>query len=81
MVGTKRSTSSELYTVARAKKRDGPGTVVRIDSDLVAKCRYLAARAGKDMSVYISNLLRPVVDKEFRKAGRELFGDEPEGRE
>jgi hypothetical protein len=66
-----------LYRMARKKKAgDGPGTVVRLDADLVAKARYLAARAGTELSAYLSALLRPVIEREFQKAGRELFKDE-----
>ena len=69
----------ELRRVARTKKKgEGPGTAVRIDGDIVSKCRYLAARAGLELSAYVSGLLRPTVEQEFRKAGRELLKDERE---
>jgi hypothetical protein len=63
-------------TKGRPKKPGGEGTPVRIDSDLVTKARYLAAHRGVALSELLSALLRPIIDKEFRKAGRELMGDE-----
>jgi len=64
----------ELYRMARKKKPgEGPGTPVRIDADLVAKARYLSAREGLELSAYVSGLLRPLIEREFKKAGRELL--------
>jgi hypothetical protein len=61
----------------RPKKPGGEGSVVRIDSDLVTKAKYLAALKGLPMSDYLSEKLRPVLDREMRKVGKELM-DEPE---
>lgn len=64
----------ELFRMARKKKPgDGPGAVVRIDADLVAKARYLAASENVEISAYISALVRPLIEREFKKAGRELL--------
>lgn len=60
----------------RPKKPSGEGTPVRIDSDIVSKARYLAAQLDVPLSEFLSDLLRPVVDKEFRKAGKDLMGGE-----
>jgi hypothetical protein len=61
----------------RPEKPGGEGVVVRIAADLVSKAKYLAAQKGVPMSDYLSDLLRPVLDREFRKAGKELLkGDE-----
>src|SRR4029077_14477893 len=69
----------ELYRMARKKKPGNvPGTVVRIDADLVTKVRNLAAREGVELSAYISSLLRPAIEREFKKAGRELPGENEE---
>jgi hypothetical protein len=77
MATAQKTKELSFYRMARKKKAgDGPGTVVRIDADLVAKARYLAAREGVELSAYVSGLLRPAVEREFRKAGRELFGEE-----
>ncbi len=75
MVAKGTRSKAELYRVARKKKPgEGPGSVVRVDADLVAKARYLAASAGKELSAYVSDLLRPAIEREFEKAGRELMG-------
>jgi hypothetical protein len=70
---------AEVATVAkkkgRPKKPGGEGTQVRIDPDLAAKGKYLAALAGVSLTEYLSGLLRPTLDREFRKAGRSLMGD------
>jgi hypothetical protein len=57
----------------RPGKPGGEGTVVRIASDLVSKARYLAAQKGVPVSDYLSDILRPVIDREFKKAGREFL--------
>jgi hypothetical protein len=58
----------------RPKKPGGVGTQVRIDSDLVTKAKYLAAQEGMALSEFLSGVLRPVLDREFQKAGRKLLG-------
>jgi hypothetical protein len=35
--------------------------------------RYLCARSGKPMIRYLSDLLRPSVERDFNKAGREIL--------
>jgi hypothetical protein len=52
----------------RPKKEGGEGTQVRVDSDIVAKAKYLAAGKRLTLGEYLSATLRPVVDREFRKA-------------
>lgn len=63
-------------TKGRPKKPGGEGGVVRIDPDLITKAKYLAAKKGVPMSDFLSQLIRPVVEREMRKAGRELMEDE-----
>ena len=74
------ATATEGRVMAKAKGRPkkpgGEGTVVRIDAALAAQAKYLAARAGVPMSDYLSDLLRPTIEREMRKAGKELFEGE-----
>lgn len=64
----------------RPKKPSGEGVPVRIDSDIVAKGRYLAAIKDVPLSELLSDMIRPIVEREFRKAGRTML-DESEGTE
>jgi hypothetical protein len=64
----------------RPEKAGGEGTVVRIAGDVVAKAKYLAAQRGIPASDYLSELLRPVIEREFRKAGKELMDDNSDSR-
>ena len=52
----------------RPKKETGEGTQVRVDSDIVAKAKYLAAGKKMTLGEYLSASLRPVIDRDFRKA-------------
>jgi hypothetical protein len=65
--------TSMAKSKGRPAKPGGEGSVVRIASDLVRKAKYLAAQQGVPVSDYLSNLLRPAIDKEFRKAARDLM--------
>lgn len=56
----------------RPPKASGEGTPVRLDSDLVSKARYLCAQSGVTMTEYLSGILRPKVEKDFRDAGKKL---------
>jgi hypothetical protein len=60
----------------RPKKPGGEGTQVRIASDLAAKGRYLATERGVSLTDLLSELLRPGIEKEFRKAGKNLMEGE-----
>jgi hypothetical protein len=61
----------------RPKKPGGEGAVVRIDADLVTKAKYLAALRGIPASDFLSEILRPALDREMRKAGRDLLEEGP----
>ncbi len=56
----------------RPKQPTGEGSQVRIDSDLASMARYLAARRSVPISTYLSEILRPAIERDFRKAGQEL---------
>jgi hypothetical protein len=60
----------------RPRKSSGEGTPVRIDSDLVSKARYLAAQRDLPLSELLSDLLRPSIEREFRKAAKDIMGDQ-----
>lgn len=57
----------------RPPKPTGEGTAVRIDSDIVAKAKYVASSKGVTMSKFFSDYLRPMVEREFEEAGKALF--------
>lgn len=57
----------------RPKKPGGEGTPVRIDSEIVSKARYLAARRDVALSDYLSDILRGPVDREFAKAAKDIM--------
>jgi hypothetical protein len=50
----------------RPRKPTGEGAPVRIDRDLVTMARTLAGYQGSALSEYLSNLLRPVITREYR---------------
>jgi hypothetical protein len=64
---------AKAYAMVTAKKPDGRGAAVRLDADLVVRAKYLAARKGAPLSEYLSGLLRPLIEQEFKKVGRELM--------
>ncbi len=61
-------------TKGRPRKPGGEGTQVRIDSDLASKAKYLAAERDVTVNEFLSDLLRPQIEAEFRKAARKLGG-------
>jgi hypothetical protein len=62
----------------RPKKPGGEGAVVRIDPDLAAKARYLSAQRSVPLSEYLSEMIRPTIEREMRKAGKKLIEGEGE---
>lgn len=73
------TTATEVPPMAkkgRPNKPTGKGLPVRIDADLVSKGKYLASRRGVSLTELLSDLLRPLIEREFRKAGKELMGGE-----
>jgi hypothetical protein len=57
----------------RPRKSSGEGTLVRIDSDIVNRSRYLSAQLGTPISELLSGFLRPEIDRLFRKVTREVL--------
>lgn len=60
-------------TKGRPRKPGGEGAVVRIDPELASKARYLAAQRSIPLSEYLSEMIRPTIDREMRKAGKKLI--------
>jgi hypothetical protein len=49
---------------------------IRIDGDIVEKAQFIAASQGKSLRELLSEWLRPIADREFRRAGKKLFEGE-----
>lgn len=52
----------------RPKKPGGDGAQVRIETDLATKARYLAAQEGIKLIDFLSQILRPTIERKFGKA-------------
>jgi hypothetical protein len=61
----------------RPKKATGEGTPVRLDSDIVSMARYLVARqGGTTLTAFLSDLLRPQIERQFKAAAKDVSGGE-----
>ncbi len=58
--------------VGRPKTSTGEGPPVRLEADIHSMAKYIAAHRGIPVSKLTSDLLRPVVEKEFAKLGQKL---------
>jgi hypothetical protein len=58
--------------VAKKKAARGVGLHVRIDPDLVRMAKVLAPAKGQALGDYLSDIIRPVVCREYSKVMREL---------
>jgi hypothetical protein len=56
------------------KKRERPAKTARLDADLVTKCKAMADDAGVDAAKWMSELIRPVVEREWVKFQRRIMG-------
>lgn len=73
--------SDPMPKAGRPKKPGGEGTLVRIDSDIVSRARYLSAQLDVPMSELLSGILRPEIDQRFRTVTREVLeAEERAGR-
>ena len=52
------------------KKRPIPARTVKLDGDLVGTAEMLAKRQGLTTSDYLSDILRPILDREWAKEVR-----------
>jgi hypothetical protein len=66
MVGTDVVGTLMAKRMGRPRKPTGEGSPVRIDRDLVTMARTLAGYRGMAISEYLSDLIRPVIAKEYR---------------
>ena len=55
------------------KKRDRPAKTARLDADLVTKAKAMADDAGMDAAKFLSELIRPVVEREWIKFNRRMM--------
>ena len=55
-----------------APRPEGPGTQVRVDSDIAYKLRVLAAANSETVSTYLSHMIRRPVDERWRRYVSEL---------
>ena len=55
------------------KKRDVPAKTARLDADLVTKCKAMADDVGLDAARWMSDLIRPVVEREWVKFQRRMM--------
>ena len=83
--------STEERTVAKSTghggRRDGAGRprserrdiAVKMDRALVAKARFVAQCRGLTLAEYVTESLRPTVDKDFAKESRAPLPRKPKG--
>lgn len=57
----------------RPTKPGGEGVQVRLDPELVRKARYLVMKRGGTLNEYLAAILRPVIEREIKKAEKEFF--------
>ena len=60
----------------RPKNAAGEGSQVRVDADIASKARMVATQRGMSLAAYLSESLRPTVDRDFGKLVRKLADDE-----
>lgn len=56
-------------------------TLVRMEDELIEKAKVIAAIKGVSLGELFSPVLWPFVEKEWKKQGRKMIGDETEGRD
>jgi hypothetical protein len=54
----------------RPAKSQRDDVAVKVDRAVVAKCRYVAEVKGITLAEYLTELIRPVADKDFAKASK-----------
>lgn len=59
----------------RPKTSTGSAPTIRIEADLQSMLKYIAARRGMPVAKLTSDLIRPIVEREFRKAAPKLEGE------
>jgi hypothetical protein len=64
--------ASVAKKAGRPKKPGGEGKPVRIEPELANKARVIALRRGVPLSDYLSDLLRPLIARDYRKTLQEL---------
>jgi|GEM_PF-2116346 len=56
------------------KKREVPSRAVKLDGDLVTRAKDMAHAIGLDTGAYLSEMLRPLIDREWLKYQKRLHG-------
>lgn len=55
------------------KKRERPAKTARLDADLVTKSKAMADDAGVDAARFLSDLIRPLIEREWVKFQRRIM--------
>jgi hypothetical protein len=61
-----------IETEGRPWDGDVPTKLVKIKTEIATKARYVAAKQGVPLIDLLSDILDPVIDREFRKAGKDI---------
>jgi hypothetical protein len=64
-----------IETDSRPWDGDHPTSLVRIETELATRARYVAAKQGVPLSDLLSDILRPTINRMFLKAGKDIEGE------
>lgn len=72
----------QISGVAMGRKKSGQEpklSVAKIDRDIITKARMISADRGVAAANYLSDILRPTVDRDWAKMVRKAEDAKPEG--
>jgi len=58
------------------KKRSIPARVVKLDGDLITRAKRLAEDVGMDTAQYLSEMLRPLIEREWIKFNKRILEED-----
>lgn len=67
-------TAGAIWMPQRKKRQDA---ITKVDKELLRKARHIANHRDVPLSEYLSEALRPVIDKDFAKFRKEIGEDDP----
>lgn len=78
MSGNNMGGATVAKKAGRPKRLSERGIQVRIETDLVRMARLISTSRGENMTAFLSEILRPVIQREYAKVMREFEKEEGE---
>ena len=67
--------TTQVLTMPKTNRTKRNDIAVKVDAGVIASARVVVAHRNITLAEYLSDLLRPLVERDLKKTGREITGE------